>query len=214
MLRTNPVSHLSTLTPAENAPPVQALKMGRHRKHFARGFRFPLTSLGMGSGQSPEPVEQKQRKKYRSVPGHLRTYLCFGCLTEGGDLSPALCATQVLAPQEKPQGTQLSLPLASFNHLGSMIPMDIYSYGRIRPKLLSRDTALCCPLSPTSRLLALSLLHPGSLALVSLSCPVIPSLLCCSSLPLPSQGGSVGWRRGTRGMEEGAVMGLGVWSRC
>lgn len=188
--------------------------MGRNRKHFffffARRFRFLLTSWGMGSGQSPEPVEQNQRKKCRSVPGRLWTYLCFDCLTEGGGLSPALCLTQVLVPQEMPQSTKLSLPLASFDHLRSMILVDIYSYGRIRSELLGRDTAPCCPLSPTSCLLALSLLHSGSLALVSPSCPVIPSLLCWSSLPLPSQGGSVGWRRGTRGMEEGAVMGLGV----
>lgn len=148
--------------------------MGGSRKHFAKRFRFPLTSWGMGSGQSPEPVEQKQRKKIQiSTWPSPDLSLFFGCLTEGGDLSPALCVTQVLVPQEMPQSTKLSLPLASFNHLGSMILVDIHSYGRIRPKLLSRDTALCCPLSPTSRLLALSLLHPGSLALAALSCPVI-----------------------------------------
>lgn len=133
----------------------------------------------MGSGQSPEPVEQNQRKKYRSVPGHLRTYLCFGCLTEGGDLSPALCLTQVLVPQEIPQSTKLSLPLASFDHLRSMILVDIYSYGRIRPELLGRDTTPCCPLSPTSCLLALSILSSHSLTtLLELTSPPLPGRFC------------------------------------
>lgn len=55
--------------------------------------------------------------------------------------------------------TESSLPLASFNCLGSIILVDIYSFGRLKPELIGMDAAFCGPLNTTSHLLVLSWLH-------------------------------------------------------
>lgn len=106
------------------------------------------------------------------------------------------------------------MPLASLNWLGSIILMGVYSFARMKPRLLGMDTAfagLSVSLSSLGVLFAPCCPTLGACPSFGLACfltspSVPPSLLGCSSLPpspLPREvlwAGEEAWEPWGRGL--------------